>query len=237
MITDEIVFLQEVNYDEIMQSKRPACRQAGSAQLLLILLAAIVIAGAGLYFFRDKQEIQTFQIPKKVAVQKSVLNDYSNPNLGFQFNYPKDLTVETDSEEEFNRRGNGNFRKNFKGYVGYEPGQVIEAVVVLDQSNDFEKSPLSVWVFNNETDLTIEQWFDKYWYYPFVWGVFDYTSKGHIALDKETTVSGQPTKSKIITYQPGKPKFVYISKNQKMYLFRIIGETGDKILSTLKFIP
>ena len=92
------------------------------------------------------------------------------------------------------------------------------------------------YIVNN---LTIEQFFQNYWYYPFVWGVFDDTSKGHIALDQEATISGELAKSKIIAYQPGEPKFIYVSKNNKMYLFRIIDDknhTGDQILSSFKFI-
>ena len=140
------------------------------------------------------------------------------------------------TEEEFNKRGNGDFRKNFKGYVGYEPGEPFGAVVVLDKEGSYDASPFSVWVFNNSNVLTIEQWFDKYWYYPYLWGVFDYTSKSHVALDTEATVSGQQARYKIVAYQPGKPKFVYIAKDQKMYLFRVIGDSGDKILSTFKFL-
>ncbi|MDP3758856.1 MAG: hypothetical protein Q8Q86_03985, partial [Candidatus Daviesbacteria bacterium] len=120
----------------------------------------------------------------------------------------------------------------------YEPGEVLGAVVVLDQGNDFETSPFTIWVFNNDSNLTIEQWFKDYWYYPILWGVFDYTSKGHIALDQEATISGQIAKYKIVYYQPGSPKFMYVAKNEKMYLFRIIDDakhTGDQILSSFKF--
>ena len=123
--------------------------------------------------------------------------------------------------------------------MGYAPPEFLGAVAVLDKTGSYDKNPFSVWVFNNNNYLTIEQWFQKYWYYPFVWGVFDYTSKGHIALDQEATVSGETAKSKIVSYQSGEPKYIYVSKNSKMYLFRIIDDkdhTGDQILSSFKFI-
>ncbi len=166
-------------------------------------------------------------------------NLFISINLGFSLSYKKDLTVKEDSEEEYNKRGNGDFRKNFKGYVGYEPPAFLGAAAVLGKDNNFDNNPFTIWVFDNPNNLTVDGWFDKYWYYPFVWGVFDYTSKGHIALDKEATVSGEMAKSKVVVYQPGQPKFIYVAKEGKMYLFRIIDDsknTGDQILSTFKFL-
>ncbi len=213
--------------------------QKGSATLFLLVAGLVVAALIGIFSFGLIKPLvpSTSILSPKVVTPVPKLPIYSNPSLGFEFQYSdKDLTVKEDSEENFNKRGNGNFRKNFKGYVGYEPEKPLGAVAVLDQNNDFDKNPLAVWVFNNDNNLTIEQWFKDYWYYPFIWGVFDYTSKGHIVMDKEATISGQLAKYKIVSYQPGSPKFMYVSKDGKMYLFRVIGESGDKILSTFKFL-
>lgn len=209
------------------------CKQKGAAQFLLILIALIIVLG-GLFFYQRIKKNDLLQSPKSIIAEQ--LNDYSDPVLGLEFKYSKDLIVQADSEESFNKRGNGDFRKNFTGYVGYEPGQFLGAAVVLDQSNSLDTNPLSVWVFNNDNNLTTEQWFQNYWYYPYVWGVFDYTSKGHIALDQEATISGQPARYKIISYQPGKPKFIYAAKDQKMYLIRVIGDAGNNIISSFKFL-
>ncbi|MBI2599697.1 hypothetical protein HYW43_02125 [Candidatus Daviesbacteria bacterium] len=212
------------------------CKQKGSA-VLLLLVGLLIIGITGFFIFRPAKLLpQESKAPVKTTAPLLQSPVYTNQSLGFEFKYSKELTVKEDSEEEFNKRGNGDYRKNFKGYVGYEPGLLLGAVAVLDQNNTFDKSPLSVWVFENPDNLSVDKWFDKYWYYPFVWGVFDYTSKGHIVMDQEATISGQLAKYKIVSYQPGSPKLMYIAKNQKMYLFRIIGEDGDKILSTLKFL-
>lgn len=187
----------------------------------------------------EKQEPEgngLLQSPKITSAKQPESNDYLNSELGFGFKFAKDLNVKADSEEEFNKRGNGDFRKNFKGYVGYEPGKVLGIVAVLDQTNSFDNNPLTLWVFENPDNLTTEDWFTKYWYYPFLWGVFDYTSKGHITPDTEATISGILTKYKIVSYQPGSPKYFYLVNNGKMYLFRIIGELGNQILSTFRFI-
>lgn len=212
-------------------------KQKGSVQLLLLAAVVAIILGGVFFYFNlktTKKEV-ILQSPKITSPKQPEFKVYSDSVLGFSFQYPLNLNAKTDSEEEFNKRGNGDFRKNFKGYVGYEPGKVLGAAVVLDNTNSFGTNPFSVWIFNNDNNLTIEQWFKDYWYYPYLWGVFDYTSKSHITLDTEATISGIPAKSKIVSYQPGKPKFIYAAKDQKMYLFRVIGDTGDEILSTFKF--
>ncbi len=208
--------------------------QKGSAQLLLIFIFVIIIFG-GVYFYQSTIKESYLQNPNFTTSKQPESNGYLNSDFGFGFKYSKDLILKVDSEEEFNKRGNGDFRKNFKGYVGYEPGKFIGAVAILDKTNSFETNPFTVWVFENQYNLTVDSWFNKYWYYPFIWGVFDYTSKGHIALDQEATISGQLAKSKVVSYQPGQPKFIYVAKDKKMYLLRVIGNTGNIILSSFKF--
>lgn len=216
----------------------------------LLLVGIFLILGSILSFVlfsktsKISEDLKTLSVLQTVNPKKEALETYANQNLGFEFSYSNDLNVKEDSEEEFNQRGagsasksvNGDFRKNFRGYVGYEPGKFLGAVVVLEKEDSFEINPFTVWVFDNLDNETIDSWFAKYWYYPFIWGVFDFTSKGHIIPDSEAIISGQPAKYKIIPYQLGKPKFIYISKDQKMYLFRIIGQTGEQILATFKFL-
>lgn len=229
------------------------CKQQGSAALFVLITVFITIATAVVFYFKTntssantipKSIITTRQLTPKATDSSVSALTYQNQDLGFRFQYvSKDFTVMDDSEEQFNQRGtgsssknvNGDFRKNFKGYVGYEPGEVAGAVVVLGKDQNYDINPFSVWVFKNPDNISPDSWFSKYWYYPFLWGVFDYTSKGHIALDQEATISGIEAKSKVVGYQPGKPEFIYISKDQKMYLLRAIGESGDKILSSFKF--
>lgn len=232
-----------------MRSDCPRCKQKGSAlserselkgfaqPLLIFAVVILLVAAGGIYFYQALHSNKPLPSSNFTVPKESEFKDYKDIKLGFEFKYAKDLSAKSDSEEEFNKRGNGDFRKNFKGYVGYEPGKFLGAVVVLDKSGSFDTTPFSVWVFNNDNNLTVDTWFDKYWYYPYLWGVFDWTSKSHVTPDSEATVSGQQAKYKIVSYQPGKPKFVYVSKDQKMYLFRLISDAGDKILATFKFLP
>lgn len=161
---------------------------------------------------------------------------YTNSSLGFEFKYNNDLRVLEDSEEEFNKRGNGNFRKNFTGYVGYEPGKVLGTLVVLDETSSYEANPFTVWVFDNPEQLDSKNWFEKYWFYPLLWGVFSEPDKGHVRPQNIATVSGQTTQSVVVSYQTGSPKYLYLSKNGMMYLFRVMGEVGEQTLSTFKFL-
>lgn len=227
--------------------------QKGFAHIFALVgvLILILVAGEVFYFSKVKvaQTVQTavntpvvsnqndlFQIPKISIAQQPQFSEYTNKDFGIAFSYAKELNVKADSEEEYNKRGNGDFRKNFTGYVGYEPRIVLGAVAVLDKNGQYDTNPFSVWIFDNPDNLTIDGWFNKYWYYPFVWGVFDWTSKGHIALDSEATISGQTAKYKVVSYQPGKPKFIYVANNGNMYLLRIIDSAGEQILSTFKFL-
>ena len=210
--------------------------QKGSAQLLLILAALSLLVGGIFYYYQNTKVHNLIQSPKLTASKQQQSQDYSNSNLGFTLKYPTGLNIKEDTEEEFNKRGNGDFRKNFRGYVQYEPGKFLGAVLVFDKTGSFDTNPFTVWVFDNPQDLSIDTWYKNYWYYPFVWGDFTYTGKFELAPKTEATISGQMAKSGIIDYQPGKPKFVYVSKDKKMYLFRIVGENGDKLLSTFKFL-
>ncbi len=206
--------------------------QKGS--VLPLLLGILVIGGlVGAYLFFNKSTPTPLVRP---VGQKSNLQTYQNQKLGFQFQYTdKDLKVQEDSEEEFNKRGNGDFRKNFTYYVTYTPADVLEAVVVLDETQSFEMNPFTVWVFDNPNDLTIDKWYQKYWYYPFVWG--DYTiRKESVAPINDATISGQLAKYGVVTYREGFPKFIYLKNNGEMYLFRLVGGSGDKIISTFKFL-
>lgn len=199
---------------------------------LPIVLGTLVIAGlVASYYYLNKPTPSILIKP----VEENHLSTYVNEKLGFEFKYSKDLKVLKDSEEEFNKRGNGNFRKNFAYYVTYQPAAVLGIVAVLDKTNSFDKSPVTIWVFENPDNFSIEKWYANFWYYPFVWG--DYTERrNNFAPINDATVSGQPAKYGIVNYQPSSPKFIYLSNSGKMYLFRIIGQQADQILYNFKFL-
>lgn len=213
-----------------MQKATPAGRQ-GFAYLIPILIGMLIL-GIG-FIYLNQSGVKNTASPITTVISR--VNTYTNSQLGFEFQYAKDLTAKEDSEEQFDKRGNGNYRKNFKGYIWYEPGKVLGAAVVLDKNGSYDTNPFTIWVFDNPDNEDIENWYKNYWYYPFVWG--DFTQRNqNVAPVNESTVSGQMAKSGIVDYREGKPKFVYISNYGKMYLLRIIGDEGDKILESFKFL-
>lgn len=208
--------------------------QKGSAQIFLIVLAVIVML-SGVFYFSQKMKKDDLQISPQINSPTKTINTHSDQNMGFELSYPSEMTLKTDMEEEFNKRGNGNFRKNFTYYVTYPPAKVLGAFLVLDETASFDQNPFTVWVFDNPDNLTIDRWYKDYWYYPFVWG--DYTERRNsVAPTADVTVSGQMAKFGVVSYQLGEPKFIYLKNSGKMYLFKIIGESGEKILSTFKFL-
>lgn len=203
--------------------------QKGSAPILFLLAGLIILSGV---FYLNKSTLPVDQISPQ---SENKYSTYTNQQLGFEFKYPNELIIKEDSESEFNKRGNGDFRKNFTNYIQYEPAKVLGAAVVLEKEESFDTNPLTVWVFDNENNLTIDEWYKKYWYYPFVWGDFT-TRKESVAPIKEATISGKVGQSGVVDFKAGKPRFIYLSKDQKMYLFGVIGSSGDQILQTFKFL-
>ncbi len=219
--------------------------QKGFAQPFLIIAGLAILVIGGVYLYRGTNKSTNIsaitpikenpiQLPKLINPIEPEFKDYTN-TLGFSFKYAKDLSLKEDTEKEFNQRSGGDFRKNFAGSVQYQPGTFLTGVVVLDKSSAYDLNPFTLWVFDNPDNLSIDAWYKNYWYYPFVWGDFTYKGKVELAPKDEATISGTLAQSGVIDYQPGKPKFVYLSKEKKMYLFRIIDESGDKILESFKF--
>lgn len=212
--------------------------QKGFAQpLLILLLITAVIAGGAYFYFRINTKAPLAIVDEEIkedSINNVDMKSYLRA-LGFEFKYKSNLLVKEDSEENFNKRGNGDFRKNFTGYIQYEPAKFLGATVVLEKDDNFDTNPFTVWVFENPDNLDIGEWYKNYWYYPFVWGDFTEKQKFEFAPKNEATISGKTAKSGVIDYRPGKPKFIYLSNDKKMYLFRIIGTTGEDLLSTFKF--
>lgn len=220
--------------------------QKGFAHFFIILAVfSILGSGVAFYTYSYRSISQNPQESVKISPIPSPLPQdptYKNSDLGVSFSYPKDLEIIEESEEEYSIRVNGNFRKNFSGYMQYEPPTVLGSVLVKNQNEElkgqFDDSPFSIWVFDNSMALDALQWYANYWYYPFVWGNFSEKISGKYAPTKEATISGKLANFSVIDYQPNKPQFTYIKSKNKMYLLRIPQNLNQQIpqqiLSTLK---
>jgi len=219
--------------------------QKGFAHLVLLLFILFASLSFLTYWFINKPgdfNSELNPVGSSVTSPKSskkTRSTYENKILGFKFDYSNDLTAKEDSEEAFNKRGNGDFRKNFTGYVQYSPGKFLGAVVVLDSSANFGSSPFTLWVFDNPDNLSETAWYDKYWYFPFVWGDFSSDTKSKVAPKMDATISSQLAKSAVLTDQKNKYKFIYLNSKGKMFMFRLFADLpnssiGDQILSSFK---
>lgn len=242
--------------------------QRGFGFILLLVGIAVIIGVAGEIYYLSvlrnpntlskKQDLVTVSVasnstpipspslsPKQVSPTPSstpipsiTQKTYTSTGFNFQFTYPSDLEIKSDSEEDYSLKNGGDVRKNFTGYVRYEPGKVLTAFSVLGNNSSFENSSFTIWVFDNPNNLIPEDWFGKYWYYPFLWGQFNPPEKRLLAPENETTVGGKVEKYAKVDYQQGSPKYFYIPIKNVMLLIRILTKpdnTGDKILSTFKF--
>lgn len=195
-----------------------------SALILLVVVSIFV----GVWFVNTFKSDTKQALPSPTPVSTRLV--YQDNELKFQFEYPDEFEVVNESEEQYSERTKTQYRKNFKYYVAYEPPKFIKSFVVKPKSlalteDQFAKVPFYLWIFENPDKLTSEKWYEKYWYYPFFWGVYD-SRKAEIK-----PASGEAE----ISFSPGKPKLILLPKDDKMFLFKIM-ENGGKILETFKLL-
>lgn len=211
--------------------------QRGFTVPVLLLALLLVIFGAAFYLRYNKANFSAAPIPKiQQKQEKQAERKYTNGDLGIEFLVPEGFSAAKDTEEDYNNRGNGNFRKNFADVAGYEPAKVLGAVSVLNKDKNFENSPFSLWVFENPGNLSAEAFFERYWYYPFIWGDFNPPTKKHEFPGEVATISGQLSRFAVINYRTDKPKMIYLPSNGKMYLFKVLGDKGEKVLGSFKLL-
>lgn len=234
-------------------------KQSGFAHLVLLLLLLIIIglAGGFYYFTNIKNPGITPKSDITVAASESakimetpvpapsnppapivLRKTYTDANFKFSFVYPAVLNVQPDSEDDYSKRNGGNARENFTGYVKYEPGKVLMALSVLGKDTTADSATFTIWIFDNPNQFSPEQWFNKYWYYPYLWGVFNYVDKKPLEPANTASISGQVAKFAAVAYQQDSPKYYYIAKEGKMFLIRVLtsgSHTGDGILETFNF--
>ncbi len=206
-------------------------------QILALILVAFVAVG-GFLFYQNNQSISVSN--RQGTIKSAPPKTASYKGTTFIFSYAPKLTARADSEEEYSKRNGGDARKNFSGYVQYQPPKFLEASAVLNFDQNIDKSPFTVWVFDNPSNLSEADWYDKYWYYPYLWGQFNLPEKQPLSPKNEATVSGRMAHFGLVDYQFGSPKYYYLSSQSRMYLIRILAtpdNAGEQALSSFKLIP
>lgn len=208
--------------------------------LIIILIVAIGVVGVFYYQFISKspgaQPNFSNITPSPTPVKREVFDELP----GLKFNLPKTFRLKKETEEQYFKRVFGNIRKNFNTYVLYPPAEFAEAYyIVPERENNLDNAILTVWAFQNPDNLDAKTFYDKYWYYPFVWG--DFTErKNLIAPESIEFIGGKEGMYGVVDYRDGKPKFVYLSLRDKNLMLQIHLPTegnlaGQDILRSFKF--
>ena len=170
--------------------------------------------------------------------------EYTDTDEGFQFQYPDTgVSVLADDQGSYNARNGGDdYVKNFSQTYGYNPPNLVKGLIVMPNSiTDANLAPITLWIFDNPDNLSPSGWYDNYWYFPFVWGEYE-PKKSQEGPDNEASVSGQPAYYRDLNYGSQTPRFVYLQRSGKMFLFRIATpssgqeDLGTQILNSFKFI-
>ncbi len=198
---------------------------ASTLFLVLILLIASSLAG---YWFLIREtnppaptKVISPAITPKVE-DRPQTSLYKNPDLGVEFTLPEGLIVKTETETEYFKRANGNIRNNFTYYVQYSPAEFASSLYVINQDEkDLDKAVFSLLVFQNPENLTPQAFYNRYWYYPFIWGEFATGEKNKISPKNIKLISGVEAGSATIDFRPGNPEFIYLPVGKKDQMIQI----------------
>lgn len=217
--------------------------QKGSALIILTLFfAVLILAGiSGWYYLNNKtpRTVPAKPEPVHTPSAKPQSTSYENSDLGIKLTLPLNYQVKEESEEEYFKRAYGDIRKNFTYYVQYPPAEFVNSYYFLKKGeSDPENAALSLVVFKNPDNLTPEAFYNKYWYYPFVWGEFSSSEKAKVAPKTVEIISGKEGSSAIVHYRDADPKFIYlpIPGEGIMYQLHLPTEnnkSGEEILKSL----
>lgn len=222
----------------------PSSNSKGFTIVYLLLVAAIgSIAAIALYSAYSSQTIPISPQNAQPVIEEET---YTDPDFNFSFKFPakRYQFINYGEKEYFAELTKTDLRKNFTGYVGYEPPKFIKGFMLKEYNvkvtSQFAAIPLMIWVFDNPQGLSVDQWYEQYWYYPFLWGQFAQPFKGQSGPNNISTTSSHPTKYNIIPYQPAQPKFTYLIHQGKMFLFRLSSHpqtqgVGEKAFESFKF--
>lgn len=214
-------------------------------------------------FLLGKNTVKNSVVPSETSVPNtnntSIVNnlklEIDNPQLyidkqkAISFAYPGgSYTVKIDSEQERDRTENSGIPGSFVEAKGFSPPKVIWALKV-EEKKAFQGrygletpfSPFAVWVFDNKDNIQIEKWFDLYWYYPFTWGSATKSELDRKLPRPKIIIDGEQTLGYDLGPTPrGYLKLYYIKRDDKMYLFQLLGEETNSldiaIASTFKFL-
>ena len=164
---------------------------------------------------------------------------------GFTLKYPPDsYTVESDNEEQYSKQDNTDIKKNFSDLMGYSSPKVLTVYTVRTKFNlppyHTKRAVVSVWVFANNDNLSLQTWYERYSYYPLAYGK---VAKGYKDPWTSEDIMLNGFEGRGDPYAEGtmfKSGFLLFSRDEKVILImaeelNTTDSPGRKIVSTFKF--
>lgn len=220
--------------------------QKGSALIPLTLFVAVIALAifSGWYYINNQPKEEVLQTPVTVKQKQTPLSSpkssvYEDTEIGFKVSIPDGFEAKEESEEEYFKRAFGDIRKNFTYYVQYSPPEFVQSYYFLKKGeSDPENAALAVVVYRNPENLAPEAFYNKYWYYPFVWGEFNTGEKSKIAPKNIELISGKEAGTSIVHYRDANPKFIYLPVGSKNLMFQLHlptenNKAGEDILKAI----
>lgn len=218
--------------------------QRGSVLPLFLVMVLVLTVGVGVFFNRFSRTDTTSEAAVPIQISPLVSpspksQSMFDDKLGLNFDIPSGFSLKKETEEEYFKRANGPIRKNFNYYVLYNPAEFLEAFYIIpDSENNLDKAILTVWVFQNPEGLDAGRFYDKYWYYPFVWGEFS-AAKNKIAPEDIELIDSKEGRFGVVDYREGKPEFIYLQLKDKNLMLQIQfpseNLTAKEILKSFRF--
>lgn len=230
--------------------------------LIVILVIAILLVGVGGVYAGmqiEKRKVKVWTEPPLAEVTPQPTNNtpqvitetitvkptgtvdetsnwktYKNDKYGFEFQYPeKNYTVEGYSLEQYDKASHvSSHRTNFEKMLGYPAPQDNFALSLVSKDN---QELIRIWVFNNIENLSIDDWYKKYMYFPESYGSGSVDFYKDFWPNKAIKIGNLNGLYNMATTRG--PYAAYVKVKGSMFLVEMFSDPSsfDQILSTFKF--
>lgn len=172
---------------------------------------------------------------------------YEDTATRFSIKYPSQTHRVLTSERAIEAVGIGRneIESAFSTLMEYSPPLLISTVVIDElayadrQPEEKPPTPFVVWIFANPDNLSIDDWYQFYGYYPSIWGKSIPSLKEENRPRNKAAVANSQAQF-FITQNMGTLQLIFVPTQDHMLLFEIRDEpnpnnVGNQILSTVQF--
>ena len=218
-----------------------------SSILLLLLFAYLAVRSTILTPSNPQQFDQDEQlslIDEDTTVHeglKTTWIKYENDQGGLTFRYPPDYKVFTNDEVTVKQTDrNLYYQDEFAAVLGYRPPQVVVEVYVSHNSvqpSVHHNPTFHIWVLENSAQLSIDDWYQKYQYYPAVWGQLSDTKMAADIPSSQVEI-GSHVASFSASNDYRREQYGYLLQGSRIFLFQVDMQenVSSEILSTFQVI-